>query len=81
MDEYQILCHTRWDCKYHLLSIPIWAEKNVICAREERLARSDPVEAFGIQIIGSINSKRAIHMAWVCGERKQNSAEQRLWVR
>ena len=27
MDEYKSLCHTKWECKYHVVFIPKWRRK------------------------------------------------------
>jgi putative transposase len=45
------------------------------------LASSDPAEVCGVQVIGFIKGKSAIHLARVYGERKRNFVGQHFWAR
>ena len=37
MKEYQSLCHTRWDCKYHVVFIPKRRKKRIFGALRRQL--------------------------------------------
>ena len=45
MKEYQSLCHTKWDCKYHIGLYPEEAEKNDILS-DPKASRRD-IEGVG----------------------------------
>ena len=66
MDGYEILSHTKWECKYHVVFIPK-------CRRKTLYAVS--------QVIGFIKGKSAIHLARVYGDRMRNFVGQRFWAR
>jgi putative transposase len=39
MDEAQSLCHTRWDCKYHVVFIPKCRRKKMFVELREHLGK------------------------------------------
>ena len=39
MKDYQSLCHTRWDCKYHVVFIPKRRKKRIFGAVRKHLGR------------------------------------------
>ena len=42
MKEYQSLCHTKWDCKYHVVFIPKRRKKMIFGAIRKHLGESAP---------------------------------------
>ncbi len=36
MTEYRSLCHTKWECKYHVVFIPKYRRKRIYGAEERR---------------------------------------------
>lgn len=39
MDEAKSLCHTRWDCKYHVVFIPKYRRKKLFVGLREHLGK------------------------------------------
>jgi putative transposase len=39
MKEYQSLCHTKWDCKYHVVFIPKRCKKMIFGAIRKHLGK------------------------------------------
>ncbi len=40
MKEYQSLCHTKWDCKYHVVFIPKRRKKMIFGATRKHLGET-----------------------------------------
>jgi putative transposase len=73
MDVHESLSHTKWDCKYHVVFIPMPDHVHMMISIPPKYAVS--------QVVGFIKGKSAIHLARSYGERIRNFVGQHFWAR
>jgi len=91
MPDYGSLCHTKWECKYHVVFIPKYRKKAIYGEIRRQLGEvlpdhvhmmiSIPPKYSVAQVVGYMKGKSAIHIAREFAGRKRNFVGQHFWAR